>query len=58
MEEAGRAERDDGRPDIAVRDDLYPEDVGNGASGREWVKEVREWLESFMIGWNHFKSVR
>ena len=49
MEEAGRAKRDDGRPDIAVRDDLYPEDVGNGASEREWEKEVREWLESFMI---------
>ena len=33
MEEAGRAQRDDWRADIAVRDDLYPKDISYGSSG-------------------------
>ena len=32
MEEAGRPQRDNGRADIAVRDDLYPKDIGDGPS--------------------------
>lgn len=32
MEEAGRTESDDGRADVAIGNNLYPEDVRNRAS--------------------------
>ena len=32
MEEAGRAKGNDRRTDVAVRDDLYPKDIGDGPS--------------------------
>ena len=42
MEEAGRAEGDNGRTDVAVGDDLYPEHVGDGTSSHS-KRPVNMW---------------